>query len=596
MAALALLEDIANRAIRRERVFRDRADFFAHDDEWLISRPNVLSQGERQKRTSGRAAWWSVKHRVQVQAAAVERMERESLKSSFGKRVDAAFVTEGFRNRKKALEKFAAHQKTHSHRHAVTVSAQDSNPVSVQLSSAWAKQQEEARHSLLRIVSSVQYLASQGQALRGKSGSGNLDQLLKLRSEDDPVLKKWLTRTTNYTSWNAQNEILNVMSNTVIRDIANTIRSLPIQQFSIIVDGTQDISGAEQESICLRYVDHDLVPHEEFIGLYVMSETTGQAIADMATDVLVRLNLPMAGLRGQGYDGAANMAGKYSGAQAILRRQQPLALYVHCGAHCSNLITQAACSASPLIRDSLFWVHQLGVLFGQSGKFKAMFADIATTDNQPETMRTLKPLCPTRWTVRGTAITAVLTQYDRVLCSLDKMAGSTSKSAAGASGLAEHLRKGKTVLGLTLASAVVGELECLNKSLQRRTQTVSGMLAAVDCVRSSFQEKQNDQHYVTLFEKANAAVVKSTQQIQPIEVPNARHFSGEAVDYYRVEYFKVLDTVDTHFAERFDQESFKELQKLENMLLTGQVDDVVDQYPELKRGVLAVELPLFKSK
>ncbi|KAJ8346702.1 hypothetical protein SKAU_G00281030 [Synaphobranchus kaupii] len=122
------------------------------------------------------------------------------------------------------------------------------------------------------------------------------------------------------------------------------------------------------------------------------------------------------------------------------------------------------------------------------------------------------------------------------------------------------------------------------------------MLAAVDCVRSSFQEKLNDQHYVTLFEKANAAVVKSTQQIQPIEVPNARHFSGEAVDYYRVEYFKVLDTVDTQFAERFDQESFKELQKLENMLLTGQVHDVVDQYPELKRGVLAVELPLFKSK
>lgn len=162
--------------------------------------------------------------------------------------------------------------------------------------------------------------------MRGKSGSGNLNQLFKLRSEDDPVLKKWLTHTTNYTSCHAQNEILNVMANAVIRAIANSIRSLPILQFSIIVDGTQDISGAEQESICLRYVDHDLMPHEVFIGLYVVSETTGQAIADMATDVLVRLSLPMAGLRGQGYDGAANMAGKYSGAQAILRRQQPLAL------------------------------------------------------------------------------------------------------------------------------------------------------------------------------------------------------------------------------------------------------------------------------
>lgn len=80
-------------------------------------------------------------------------------RSSFGKKVDVAFVTEGFRNWKKALEIFAAHQKIYSHCHAVTVNAHDSNPVSVQLSSSWAKQQEEARHSLLRIVSSVQYLA-----------------------------------------------------------------------------------------------------------------------------------------------------------------------------------------------------------------------------------------------------------------------------------------------------------------------------------------------------------------------------------------------------------------------------------------------------
>ena len=38
MAALAVLEDIANGAIGRERVFRDREDLLAHDDNWLISR------------------------------------------------------------------------------------------------------------------------------------------------------------------------------------------------------------------------------------------------------------------------------------------------------------------------------------------------------------------------------------------------------------------------------------------------------------------------------------------------------------------------------------------------------------------------------
>ena len=38
MAALVVLEDIANGTIGRERVFRDREDLLAHDENWLISR------------------------------------------------------------------------------------------------------------------------------------------------------------------------------------------------------------------------------------------------------------------------------------------------------------------------------------------------------------------------------------------------------------------------------------------------------------------------------------------------------------------------------------------------------------------------------
>ncbi|KAL1279020.1 hypothetical protein QQF64_025693 [Cirrhinus molitorella] len=82
------------------------------------------------------------------------------------------------------------------------------------------------------------------------------------------------------------------------------------------------------------------------------------------------------------------------------------------------------CSASPMIRDCLAWVHQLGILFNQSGKFKRMFENIATSENEPIT--TLKPLCPTRWTVRNSAIIAVLGQYERVLVSLEEMAKTAS--------------------------------------------------------------------------------------------------------------------------------------------------------------------------
>ena len=118
-------------------------------------------------------------------------------------------------------------------------------------------------------------------------------------------------------------------------------------------------------------MDHDLVPQEVFVGLYEVLGTTGEEIARVPLDVLLRLNIPMSGLRGRTYDGAANMSGRHSGAQAELKRQQPLALCVHCGIHCLKLITQSACLASPLICDALQWVLELGTLSKQSGKFKA---------------------------------------------------------------------------------------------------------------------------------------------------------------------------------------------------------------------------------
>lgn len=38
MAHLALLEDLVNHALRRERIFRERADLFGESTEWLLSR------------------------------------------------------------------------------------------------------------------------------------------------------------------------------------------------------------------------------------------------------------------------------------------------------------------------------------------------------------------------------------------------------------------------------------------------------------------------------------------------------------------------------------------------------------------------------
>lgn len=82
--------------------------------------------------------------------------------------------------------------------------------------------------------------------------------------------------------------------------------------------------------------------------------------------------------------------------------------------------------------------------------------------------------------MRGQAVDTVLSQYEAVLCSWRKCPLLVSQNGTRANGLLDRFQKGNTVLGLLVASEVLGKLECLNKSLQKQSQTIKGMQAAVD--------------------------------------------------------------------------------------------------------------------
>lgn len=56
----------------------------------------------------------------------------------------------------------------------------------------------------------------------------------------------------------------------------------------------------------------------------------------------------MSNLRGQGYDGAAAMSGKFNGAQACIQEAHPTAIYVHCASHSLNLALSNATEVSSI--------------------------------------------------------------------------------------------------------------------------------------------------------------------------------------------------------------------------------------------------------
>lgn len=148
----------------------------------------------------------------------------------------------------------------------------------------------------------------------------------------------------------------------------------------------------------------------------------------------------------QTYDGSISMFWMMQGVQVHFKKEQLLAMYVPCGPHCVNLITHAASVSFPIKREAMHLVHELGVLFNQSRKFKAIFTAIANSDHT-----SLKPLSPTRWTARMAAMCSVLTQNESVLTATDE--------------------------SIMLEMSVLKEM---NIFLQQRSQTTSGMLAAVE--------------------------------------------------------------------------------------------------------------------
>ncbi|KAJ8866346.1 hypothetical protein PR048_032189 [Dryococelus australis] len=184
-----------------------------------------------------------------------------------------------------------------------------------------------------------------------------------MRDEDSLELKTWLKRKHDRCSPEIQNEMLQLLANELVRRSVTAIHARNPVMYSVICDGTRDVSGKEQICICLRYVDEKLSPVEFFVGVYEAGSTTGEAVSNIVFDVLIRPQLSVSHLRGQAYDGASHMSGHKRGVQALVKVQLPLAPFINCAAHTANVVLQDSCGASYVIKNSLQLAHDIDDLF-----------------------------------------------------------------------------------------------------------------------------------------------------------------------------------------------------------------------------------------
>lgn len=177
-------------------------------------------------------------------------------------------------------------------------------------------------------------------------------------------------------------------------------------------------------AIYARYVDavecnegrSKYIVREDFIRYVTTDSLMG---CDLAKTIITCLNdchIDCQYLFGQAYDSASNMSGRFSGVQAIIRRDHPYACNVHCTAHALNLVISKSTSA-PEIRNALGVLEKMyKYVFFNTPKTKSVLPKLINSSDLETRVRTLKRLSSTSWSSKFDATTDFL----NIILFLDK--------------------------------------------------------------------------------------------------------------------------------------------------------------------------------
>jgi len=105
----------------------------------------------------------------------------------------------------------------------------------------------------------------------------------------------------------------------VVRNIGDEVSTQ--KSFSIINDGTQDVSKKDAQAVLLRYVtmqDGVVRPVERLVAAFTTGDSSGKGLCDKVVQIFSELSLDFEWLVGQSYDGAGNVSGKYCSLKARL--------------------------------------------------------------------------------------------------------------------------------------------------------------------------------------------------------------------------------------------------------------------------------------
>jgi len=477
------------------------------------------------------------------------------------------FVRDGFCDWKHATDRLGAHEQSKDHIEAVlstSCRAKKAGRMDTELAHEIDRHEHYWRSLLKRLVSVLKYTCERGLALRGDNeiiGSphnGNYLGLLELLAEYDDFLgqhiKKHTSRGsghTNYLSSTICEELVRLMGNQVLNEIISRIKLS--KYYSVSLDSTTDEGHVDQLTLIFRYMEHD-TPVERFVKFLPNQGHKAEEMFQGLMKFLEDHDIDIQNCRGQSYDNASAMSGRYNGLQAKVLAKNHHAVWIPCAGHSLNLVGIAAsecCSSAVAFFDFLEAIY---VFFTASTNRYAVLTDSIKTVESGR-VPVLKRVSTTRWSCRSDAVKALVHGYHPILealAAISKNENETPKARSEANGLYDTMCRLETAIYAAFWYDILARINATSQILQDPKLDLNTAVAALKSLHSFVNEKRETFHD---YEKKGKEIsgtndyVKTRERsrsvrLNPLDYGRSEEVALSASEKFRVQNF--LPVVDQY--------------------------------------------------
>ena len=270
------------------------------------------------------------------------------------------------------------------------------------------------------------------------------------------------------------------------------------------------------------------------------------------------------------------MSGRINGVSQKIISENPKAIYIHCLAHTLNLCLQDSSSICRTLNEALSLTSEIATFICASPKRLVIFQSLQKNFSMDDPVG-IKPLCPTRWTIRTSAIQSVITNYSILSTEFEIIARDSNSVEASrkACGLLAMMDKFSFYFGLKVAHIIFAATEQVSKSLQKKDITAQEAIAVVKHATRFLTDQRSDACFSKFYDMVTEERKNLTEapKLPRQRTPNryndggADHIFDTPADLYCKEYYDAFDVVIAELNHRFDIPAFSIMKEMESILL-----------------------------